>query len=123
MYLGKDLVGRSTVHALEVVGESMLQAGILPGDYVICKEGSAVRGDVVIAEIRTEMIPDLEYTLKRWLPRSDGKVELQPANESMESIVLPADRVIPRAIVVALFRRFDRQVGRPKLPAMSMEML
>ena len=67
--------------ALEVVGDSMIDAQIAPGDYVIVKKRyTASKGDIVVA--RT---PDGEATLKYWFPEKN-RIRLQPANKKMKPI-------------------------------------
>ncbi|MBN2248290.1 MAG: transcriptional repressor LexA [Coriobacteriia bacterium] len=85
---------------LRVKGESMIDAGILDGDFVVVRQQStASNGEIVVAMI------DEEATVKRFF-REDGRVRLQPENRSMEPLY--ADEHADFAIlgkVVALFRR------------------
>jgi repressor LexA len=85
---------------LRVKGESMIEAGILDGDFVVVRQQrSATNGDIVVAMI------DEEATVKRFFKEGDW-VRLQPENSSMEPIY--ADGYADFSIlgkVVALFRR------------------
>jgi repressor LexA len=73
------------VYALKVVGESMIEAGILPGDLVIVRKHAEVRnGDVVVAMI------DGEATVK-YLERKEGRVRLLPANPKFNPIEIPPE--------------------------------
>lgn len=85
---------------LRVKGESMIEAGILDGDFVVVRQQStASNGDIVVAMI------DEEATVKRFYRESD-RVRLQPENPTMDPIY--ADQYVDFAIlgkVVALFRR------------------
>ena len=85
--------------ALRVVGESMINAGILDGDIVIVhRTPVANNGDIVVA-----MIED-EATVKRFY-KEDGHFRLQPENDAFEPII--ADEVVLLGTVVALYRTFD----------------
>lgn len=85
---------------LRIKGESMIEAGILDGDYVVVRQQSdATVGDIVVAMINEEA------TVKRFY-REGNRVRLQPENATMEPIY--ADEHVDFAIlgkVVALFRR------------------
>lgn len=85
---------------LRVKGESMIDAGILDGDYVVIRQQrDASNGDIVVAMI------DEEATVKRFF-REGNRIRLQPENSTMEPIY--ADGYLDFAIlgkVVALFRR------------------
>ena len=85
---------------LRVRGESMIDAGILDGDYVVAEQGIvADANDIVVAGI-----PGGEATVKRY--RSDGPtVTLTPANPTMDPMVFDADDVQLYGKVVAVLRR------------------
>ncbi len=86
--------------ALRVVGESMINAGILDGDIVIVhRTPVAANGDIVVA-----MIED-EATVKRFY-KEDGHFRLQPENDLFEPII--ADEVVLLGTVIALYRTFGR---------------
>ncbi len=80
--LPAQLVGRTdNVFMLTVSGESMINAGILDGDYVLVKEtNSADNGDIVVALLDGE-----EATVKRFF-REENYIRLQPENDAMEPI-------------------------------------
>ena len=85
--------------ALRVMGESMINAGILSGDIVIVhRTPVANNGDIVVA-----MIED-EATVKRFY-KEDGHFRLQPENDAFEPII--ADEVVLLGTVVALYRNYD----------------
>jgi repressor LexA len=95
------ILGGGEHFALEVAGESMIDAGILDGDTVIIrKTETAETGEIVVA-----LIDDTEVTLKR-LRRRGKSIALEPANTSFETRIFPADRVKVQGRLVALFRRY-----------------
>lgn len=82
---------------LEIMGESMIEAGILDGDLVIVKKSStANNGDIVVA-----MTEDNEATVKRFFKEKDY-FRLQPENASMEPIIV--NQVSILGLVVGLYR-------------------
>ncbi len=86
------------VFMLTISGESMINAGILDGDYVVVKEGStAENGDIVVALIDNE-----EATIKRFF-REKGRIRLQPENDTMEPIYAENVSIVGKAI--GLFRK------------------
>ncbi len=88
--------------ALEVSGDSMIQAGILNGDIVILKRTeTANTGDIVVALIDGE-----EATLKR-LRRKGASVALEAANPAFETRIFGPDRVQVQGRLVSLVRRYD----------------
>lgn len=88
--------------ALEVQGDSMIQAGILNGDTVILKRtNTAQTGDIVVALIDGE-----EATLKR-LRRKGASVALEAANPAFETRIFGPDRVEVQGRLVALIRRYE----------------
>lgn len=95
--LPKNVIGTEDAFILTVQGESMIEAGILDGDYVVVRRQSdAENGDIVVAMI------DDEATVKRiFYERS--RVRLQPENSSMSPIY--ADEVTVLGKVIALFRQ------------------
>lgn len=85
-------------YVLEVQGDSMIDAHIAPGDYLVVKRArTANRGDIVIA--RTS---DGDATVKYWFPEN-GRIRLQPANERLEPIYTVDAKVI--GIVAGVVRR------------------
>jgi repressor LexA len=88
-------------YALEVAGDSMVEAGILDGDTAIIRKGeTAENGQIVVA-----LIDDAEVTLKR-LRRRGNSIALEPANQRYETKIYPSDRVKVQGRLVALLRRY-----------------
>jgi len=96
-----SLVAGGEHYALEVAGDSMVDAGILDGDTVIIRRSdSAENGQIVVA-----LVDDGEVTLKR-LRRRGASIALEPANPRHETRIFPADRVRVQGRLVALLRRY-----------------
>lgn len=92
-----EIVGDSASFLLSVHGESMIEAGINDGDYLVVREQSvANNGDIVVALIEDGA------TVKRYFRESDH-IRLQPENSSMEPIITRDCAIVGK--VVALFRR------------------
>lgn len=88
---------RDATFILRVKGDSMVEAGILDGDYVVVRQQAvADDGDVVVA-----LVGDDEATIKRFY-RESGRVRLQPENPSMEPIYVTHVTILGKA--VAIFR-------------------
>lgn len=99
--LPPDMLGSGEHFALEVRGDSMIEAGILDGDTVIIrKQDTADTGDIVVA-----LIDDEEATLKR-LRRRGSSIALEAANPAYETRVLGPDRVRIQGRLVSLLRRY-----------------
>jgi len=95
--LPAELAGGESTFILRVKGESMIQAGIMDGDFVVVRQQqTANNGEIVVA-----MLED-EATVKRFFRETD-RIRLQPENSSMEPIY--ARDVMILGKVVALFRR------------------
>lgn len=95
--LPTDIVGDSAAFLLSVRGDSMIEAGINSGDYVVVKEQpTANNGDIVVALI------DDGATVKRFYKETDH-IRLQPENSSMEPIITSDCSIAGK--VVAVFRR------------------
>lgn len=94
--------GRADEHyALEISGDSMIEAGILDGDRVIIRKcDTADNGAIVVA-----LVDDHEATLK-YLERRQGQIALVPANRNYETRVLPAAQVKVQGRLVGLVRRY-----------------
>jgi repressor LexA len=85
------------VFMLEIVGDSMIEAGIFDGDYVIVRQQqNAQNGDIVVA-----MTEDNEATVKRFF-KENNYFRLQPENSSLQPIIL--DRVSILGKVIGLYR-------------------
>jgi repressor LexA len=96
-----DLLTAGEHFALEVRGDSMIEAGILDGDTALIKKTDAAdTGDIVVA-----LIDDEEATLKRFRRRG-ASIALEPANTSYEVRILPPNRVRIQGKLVGLFRKY-----------------
>ena len=96
-----EMLTRGEHYALEVRGDSMIEAGILEGDLALIRKGdSAETGDIVVA-----LIDDEEATLKR-LRRRGTSIALEAANPAYETRVLGPDRVRIQGKLVGLIRRY-----------------
>jgi repressor LexA len=95
------LLGAGEHYALEVAGDSMVDAGILDGDTVIIRRTeSADNGQIVVA-----LVDEGEVTLKR-LRRRGASIALEPANPRHETRIFPADRVRVQGRLVGLLRQY-----------------
>jgi repressor LexA len=95
------LLGSGEHYALEVAGDSMVDAGILDGDTVIIRRGDvAENGQIVVA-----LVDENEVTLKR-LRKRGASIALEPANARHETRIFPADRVQVQGRMVALLRKY-----------------
>jgi len=95
------LLGNGQYYALQVEGDSMIEAGIHDGDYVIIERGdTAHNGDIVVA-----LVDNYEVTLKRLRKRS-GTVALEPANARYETRIFGPDRVKVQGRLAGLVRRY-----------------
>ena len=95
------LLGAGEHFALEVSGDSMVEAGILDGDYALVRRADTARdGEIVVALVRDE-----EATLK-YLRRENGMIRLDPANGAYEPQVYPADEVKVQGKLAGLLRRY-----------------
>jgi repressor LexA len=96
-----DLLSAGDHFALEVRGDSMIEAGILDGDIALIRKSEAAdTGDIVVA-----LIDDEEATLKRFRRRG-ASIALEPANTAYEVRILPPNRVRIQGKLVGLFRRY-----------------
>ncbi|WP_083810037.1 transcriptional repressor LexA [Coriobacterium glomerans] len=96
--LPTEIATDSSSFILEVHGDSMIDAGILNGDYIVVREqSSAMNGEIIVAMI------DSEATVKTFY-KEPGRVRLQPANDAMEPIYVTDPVILGK--VVALMRRF-----------------
>ena len=98
--LPADFVGDGELFMLRVRGDSMIEAGILDGDYVVARtQPTAVNGEIVVAGI-----PGEEATVKTYRARG-SKVTLVPANARLEPMVFDAADVTVFGRVVTVLRR------------------
>lgn len=97
-----EMLGRGEHYALEVKGDSMIEAGILDGDTVVIRKTSvATPGEIVVA-----LIDDEEATLKRFW-RDNGTISLEAANPAYETRKFGPDRVDVQGKIVGLIRRYN----------------
>jgi repressor LexA len=96
-----EMLGGGEHYALEVKGDSMIEAGILDGDTVIIRRGStATPGDIVVA-----LVDDEEATLKRFR-RKGASIALEAANPAYETRIFGPDRVNVQGRLIGLIRRY-----------------
>src|SRR6266850_410640 len=96
-----SLLGRGEHYALEVAGDSMIEAGILDGDSVIIQRcDTAENGAIVVA-----LVDNVEVTLKR-LRRRGASIALEPANKTYETRIFGPDQVKVQGRLVGLLRRY-----------------
>jgi repressor LexA len=99
--LSPDFLASGEHYALEVRGDSMIEAGILDGDVVVIKrQEMANTGDIIVA-----LIDDEEATLKRFRRRGSS-IALEAANPAYETRVLGPNRVKIQGKLVSLVRRY-----------------
>ena len=92
-----DFVGNSESFMLTVRGESMIEAGILNGDYILVKkQNTANNGEIVVALIEDEA------TVKTFYKESDH-IRLQPENSTMDPIIVPDCKILGK--VSGVFRK------------------
>jgi repressor LexA len=97
-----DFAGKGDTFALQVTGESMIEDHILSGDYVLVEKTPQVKdGEIVVA-----LVDGRETTLKRIYHDPDGRIRLQPANSSMQPIIVEAANVQVQGRVLAVLRKF-----------------
>ncbi len=95
------LLGSGEHYALEVSGDSMIEAGILDGDYALVKKANSARdGEIVVALVRNE-----EATLK-YLRHENGKIVLDPANGAYDPQVYADHEVQVQGKLAGLLRRY-----------------
>ena len=92
-----DFVGNSDCFMLTVRGESMIEAGILDGDYILVKQqNTAMNGEIVVALIEDEA------TVKTFYKEKDH-IRLQPENSTMDPIIVPDCKILGK--VAGVFRK------------------
>ncbi|MFC3076080.1 transcriptional repressor LexA [Shinella pollutisoli] len=97
-----EMIGGGEHYALEVKGDSMIEAGILDGDTVIIRNTStASPGEIVVA-----LVDDEEATLKRFR-RKGASIALEAANPAYETRIFGPDRVKIQGRLVGLIRRYN----------------
>lgn len=96
-----DMLGSGEHFALEVKGDSMINAGIFDGDTVLIRKGdTAVNGEIVVA-----LVDDEEATLKRLRKKGDS-IALEAANPAYETRIFGPDRVNVQGKLVGLLRKY-----------------
>jgi repressor LexA len=97
-----DFIGNASTYALEVQGESMIEDHICNGDYVLIEKSSQARnGDIVVA-----LVGGRETTLKRFFSEADGMARLQPANSTMQPIIVPMADLQIQGRLLAVMRKY-----------------
>ncbi len=97
----KAMLGTGEHYALEVQGDSMIEAGIHDGDYVVIQRSDdATSGDIVVA-----LVDDEEATLKRIRKKGDS-IALEPANAAYETRIFGPNRVKVQGKLIGLMRHY-----------------
>jgi len=103
----EDLIGQGETFVLRVKGRSMVNEGILDGDFIVVQSRpNADNGETVVALVRGEA------TVKRLYREKAGMVRLQPASDDMAPIVVPGTDVEVRGVVVAVMRKYGTRRKR-----------
>jgi repressor LexA len=101
MQVPESILGAGEHFILEVQGDSMIQAGILDGDFVVIRKTNAANsGEIVVALVMGE-----EATLKR-LRRKGASIALEAANPAYETRIFGPDQVQVQGKLVGLVRRY-----------------
>eukprot|EP01035_Chromulina_nebulosa_P016683 gene16683-22122_t len=96
-----DMISGGDHYALEVKGDSMIEAGIFDGDTVIIRNANTANpGEIVVA-----LVDEEEATLKRFRRRG-ASIALEPANAAYEVRILPPNRVRIQGRLVGLYRKY-----------------
>jgi repressor LexA len=98
----KDFIGNKDVYVLKVKGDSMVDDHICDDDYVIVERTeTADDGDTIVA-----LVDGNEATLKRFYREKDDTVRLQPANPSLDPILIKLDRLKIQGRVIGVLRKY-----------------
>lgn len=96
-----SMLGAGEFYALEIAGDSMIEAGILDGDKALIKRtDSADNGDIIVA-----LIDNVEVTLKK-LRRRGNSIALEPANKLYETRIFGPDRVAVQGVLTGIIRYY-----------------
>lgn len=96
-----EMIGSGEHYMLEIDGDSMIEAGILNGDFVVIRKGeTANAGEIVVALVDGE-----EATLKRFRKKG-GSIALEPANAAYETRIYSPERISVQGKLVGLIRRY-----------------
>ena len=94
------MVAKGENFVLKVKGDSMIEEGIVDGDYIVVRrQSTAETGQTVVALLNRHAA-----TVKKFHPRGDGRIELRPANAAMMPIVVSASDVEIQGILVGVVR-------------------
>ncbi len=86
--IDQSLLTNGTIFALPVEGNSMIEAGILSGDYLLVRQQTqAERGEIIIAIIINSNTGEAEATVKKYFPETDH-IKLEPANKDYTPIII-----------------------------------
>jgi len=98
-----DMVSKSKrCFVLQVKGDSMIDEGIMDGDFVVLKQqGTAENGQIVVA-----LIDNGFATLKTFYRERGNKIRLQPANQKMQPIIVDSDNCKVQGVVTGIVRRY-----------------
>jgi len=97
-----DMMGDGEHYVLEIEGDSMVEAGILNGDFAVIRRcDTAQTGEIVVA-----LVDDQEATLKRLRKKGDS-IALEAANPAYETRIFGPDRVRVQGRLVSLLRRYN----------------
>lgn len=101
MSIPEQFAGRKESFVLQVHGDSMIDAGILSGDFIVVqRQNTATAGEIVVAGI-----PDDEATVKRFFPQG-SRIILQPENASMEPMEFDSRDVEIYGKVISVLRHY-----------------
>lgn len=97
----KDMIGRKETYVLRVTGESMIEEGIMDGDFVVVeRRQTAHNGQTVVA-----LLGGSEVTLKKFYIEKDH-VKLVPANPHMQPIIVKNNDIKIQGVVIGVLRKF-----------------
>ncbi len=97
----ETLAGNRDTYVLRVKGDSMIDEQIRDGDFVIVEDRkTAENGETVVA-----LLLGSDVTLKKFY-RENGKVRLQPANVTIDPIIVPAEQVQVQGVVIGVMRKY-----------------
>ena len=97
-----SLASGQDTFVLQVKGESMRDDHILDGDYIVVEQTHVANpGDIVVA-----LVGEDDATVKRFYRETGGKIRLQPANDQMAPIIVPAANVKIQGKVVGVLRKY-----------------
>jgi len=100
LVLSQELIGTDNAFALEVHGDSMKDAGILQGDFVVVRPGKdAPNGSIVVARLEDDQTNESTATVKR-LYREANRLRLQPENDAYEPIYTTTGQLEGQVVAV-----------------------